>query len=283
MNNIELKNWIESGILERYVLGQTNEIETAEVEKYKSLFPEVVSELAQIEANIELLAFENAVTPKSNSKKLIFQSLNLDIQQPQKVVEVEKAEIEVKQETPVIALSPSQSNVQRWLVAASLLALVSIGLNLFFFSRINQLNQAVAELQLEEQVQQAKYASLKLQTDSISQQNQWLALLEVKKVTLNPLSDKVNKPIQVFFNQTDGKVMLNAGGIKPIPQTNQYQLWALAGGNPISLGMFSGDEKEMQWLQAVENAEAFAVTIEPYGGSPTPTMENLVLMGKVSI
>jgi len=33
----------------------------------------------------------------------------------------------------------------------------------------------------------------------------------------------------------------------------------------------------------VETAEAFAVTIEPFGGSPTPTMENLVLMGKVSI
>lgn len=280
MNNNELKEWIESGILERYVLGQTNETETAEVENYKNLYPEVNSELAQIEANIELLAFENSVTPKSNSKKLILQALNFEVQQPTKVVEEIKIEAPEK---PTIDLNPTVSSVQRWLVAASLLALVSIGLNLFFYSKINKLSQTVAELQLEEQVQQARYASLKLQTDSVSQQNQWLASLDVQKITLNPLSDKVNKPIQVFFNKTDGKVMLNAGGIKPIPQTNQYQLWALAGGNPISLGMFNGDEKEMQWLQAVDNAEAFAVTIEPYGGSPTPTMENLVLMGKVSI
>ena len=281
MNNIEINTWIASGILERYVLGQTNELETIEVEKYNNLFPEVSLELAKIEANMEFLAFEHAVTPKSNSKKILFQSLNFDIQQPIKVEEEQK--IEIEEETPVIDLKPTQPSIQRWLVAASLLALFSIGVNLFFFSRISQLNKTIAELQLEEQVQQSQFALLRLQTDSMSQQNQWLVSVEVQKVMLSPLSEKVNKPIQVFFNRKDGKIMLNAGGINPMPPTNQYQLWALADGKPISLGMFSGDEKGMQWMQAVETAEAFAVTIEPFGGSPTPTMENLVLMGKVSI
>ena len=67
-------------------------------------------------------------------------------------------------------------------------------------------------------------------------------------------------------------------------KTHEYQLWALVDGKPVSLGVFGENAKEaVQQMETIEKAQAFAVTIEPIGGSVNPTMEKMVVMGGVSI
>jgi anti-sigma factor RsiW len=47
---VNIKDYISSGILEAYVLGELPEQERAEVERNLSLYPELKKELAQVEA-----------------------------------------------------------------------------------------------------------------------------------------------------------------------------------------------------------------------------------------
>jgi anti-sigma-K factor RskA len=72
-----------------------------------------------------------------------------------------------------------------------------------------------------------------------------------------------------------------------LPKTDnghEYQLWALVDGKPVSLGVFGPNAKDaVQQMETIEKAQAFAVTIEPTGGSVNPTMEKMVAMGGVSI
>lgn len=57
------KEFIRSGILELYVLGETTAVENAEVEEMASLYPEVKQEILEISITLEKFALENPVTP----------------------------------------------------------------------------------------------------------------------------------------------------------------------------------------------------------------------------
>ena len=62
----------------------------------------------------------------------------------------------------------------------------------------------------------------------------------------------------------------------------QYQLWALVGGKPVDLGVFDADAatKDMKEMESIAAAAAFAVTLEKRGGSPAPTMDEMMVIGK---
>jgi anti-sigma-K factor RskA len=62
------------------------------------------------------------------------------------------------------------------------------------------------------------------------------------------------------------------------PQGRTYQAWYIAGGRPVSAGVFGGSPDGLQVVQLAPlapAAQAFAVTVEPAGGSAQPTTEPL--------
>ncbi|MBK7884437.1 MAG: cupin domain-containing protein [Chitinophagaceae bacterium] len=61
MSNI--KKYIESGILESYLLGITNPVETNEVEQMASTYAEIKSELDKISTSLETYAHTHAIAP----------------------------------------------------------------------------------------------------------------------------------------------------------------------------------------------------------------------------
>ena len=50
-----------------------------------------------------------------------------------------------------------------------------------------------------------------------------------------------------------------------------YQVWALTGDKPASIGVVAGNGRIVRLLDWMGRAEGYAVTIEPAGGSPVPT------------
>ena len=70
-------------------------------------------------------------------------------------------------------------------------------------------------------------------------------------------------------------------GEAAIPADKQYQLWALKDGQPIDMGVFDPVTPEDGLLEMgrVPGADAFAVTLEPRGGSANPTLEEMYVYG----
>lgn len=79
--------------------------------------------------------------------------------------------------------------------------------------------------------------------------------------------------------------MLNVENLPMPPSGKQYQLWALKDGKPIDAGVFDmipGTEGDMHMMPVtIADADAFAVTLEKKGGSPSPTLTQLYAMGKI--
>jgi len=86
----------------------------------------------------------------------------------------------------------------------------------------------------------------------------------------------------VYFENASNLVYLTLENLPVTPKDQQYQLWAIVDGKPVSLGVYDQDSTlSVQKMTAVSSAQAFAITLEKRGGVASPTMENMYVMGKV--
>jgi anti-sigma-K factor RskA len=85
--------------------------------------------------------------------------------------------------------------------------------------------------------------------------------------------------MKTFYDQKKGHVLLFASNAPQLPDDKVYELWLIPanGGAPIPAGTFSPDNSGsgmiMNQFETIGiQAKLFAVTVEPRGGSKTPTM-----------
>ena len=71
----EIKAYIESGVLELYVLGDMSAEENAEVEAMASKHPDVKAELEDIERSIQMYADAHAIEPADELRDRVLNSL----------------------------------------------------------------------------------------------------------------------------------------------------------------------------------------------------------------
>jgi anti-sigma-K factor RskA len=89
--------------------------------------------------------------------------------------------------------------------------------------------------------------------------------------------------ILLYWNPNTRKLMLADAHLPNLSPDQQYQLWALYDGKPVDAGVFDYKNNTLGFgfQKDVSNAQMFAVTVEPKGGSASPTMSNLCMMAKL--
>ena len=73
---MNLKTYIESGVLELYALALLSESEKVEVEQMLAAYPELGKELDKVQASIEKQAMATAIQPPSYLKKIVLDSID---------------------------------------------------------------------------------------------------------------------------------------------------------------------------------------------------------------
>ncbi len=73
---MDLRKYIQSGILENYVLGLISEMETKEVERNLNQYPQLKKELNQIENTLAFFAKSKAMPMPADLPKKIMQSID---------------------------------------------------------------------------------------------------------------------------------------------------------------------------------------------------------------
>ena len=106
-------------------------------------------------------------------------------------------------------------------------------------------------------------------------------LMNSKKIELKGVEKHPNLLAEVFWNENN-QVFLNPKNLPAAPTGKQYQLWAIVDGKPVDMGMYDPNNKSLvQEMKTVSKPQAFAITLEKEGGSPTPTMEEMYVMGPI--
>jgi anti-sigma-K factor RskA len=263
---LNIEEYIESGNLEQYALGLGTAEERAEVEAMLALHPQLRAELEEIEVSIFQYAQANAVQPSAGLKN--------------KVLDAIKAEA-----TPVVQLNAANAgNKVNWLAAASIaLLLGSLAGNFMLYNKYQSTSAKVFALENEKSV---LANDLNLERTKYDQTNGMLAaisspatsLVEMKGLPIAPESKAM-----IYWNKSTEEVYVSVAALPAPPEGMEYQLWAIVDGAPVDAGMLdlSKADNMPHKMKSFSSAQAFAVTLEKKGGSPTPTMENMYVMGAV--
>jgi anti-sigma-K factor RskA len=259
---VDKKEFIESGLLELYVVGQVTEAERREVERMVTAFPEVAEELSAIEASLRDLAIEAAVAPSPELKGRILQAVDPE---PERGTQSGAGGAGRASKASVLR------NLCPFLAAACLLGAVFLFFKFTEFrSRSSELEMTVAELQTENRQLQEKLAAIRGEG--------------AIPVALKGTGQYDNALCLIYYNPEMEKVLLNLTQLPELSGDEDFQLWGIRGDEKVSLGVFSPSSlPEANWLEAsfLETPDAFGITIEPKGGSEQPTLSRLVVIGNV--
>lgn len=285
----EVNAYIESGILELYVLGQLTVAEQQEVEEMAAKYPEVRKEISAIELAMEQYALQNAIEPSANLKAEIFSKLELPSETPQNMESLQVAT--VIPEPISVQLNPENYATKirslRIALAACIALLVVSAVALY--SAHNDLGQAknqIIALNLDKQKFANSASYLKEENSDLKKIGNMSDDPDWKTVKLAGTKMDPAAKMVVYWHTSGQHVMVdNSKMLLPAnDRDHQYQLWALVNGKPIDLGVFDVKSDSTQILlkmKEIAGAQAFAVTLEKRGGSINPTMEQMIVMGGV--
>lgn len=255
------KEYIESGILELYVYGTLSVAENNEVNAAIAKYPEVKAEVEKIEHTLKSLAEQTAPPVSAN----VWNAINSRLFN-----------------NNVKKLHTSKVAYIGW--AASFLLVLGI---FWLLNQNNQLKNNLVETKNENQLLIEQLVSTE---DKLAESEGLLEILRDKNITTVNLPGNTtvapNAFAKVFYNQEQQMVILDVKGLPEPPENMVYQVWSLKLDplTPTSIGLlenFDSNQNKVFLLENIPESEGFGITLEPAGGSETPTLEQLYTLGVI--
>ena len=271
---MNLKEYIASGIIESYVMDLASESERAEFEQLCTQHPELVAERRKFEERLEQYASEHAALPPPTVKVKILEAIgNTDSRpvtssNPPKIITMENSKRPVR-----------SAGWLRFVAAASLVLLVGM---IVLYYQTSERNKDLSSTndRLKEKLDTTQNILDRIvaeQKDVVSNPN--VTIVNMVGTQVAPKSSA-----NIYWDSTSSNVFLVVKNMPKLPSDQQYQLWALIDSKPKDLGVFDAtDEKVILKMKNTQKAQAFAITIEQKGGSPSPTLQKMQSMGKTQL
>ena len=294
MENIQ--DYIESGILEQYVLGELSVAEQAAVEAQAASHSEIREELQQVQETLGFYAEAHVVTPPAGMRERVLTNVLAQIAAPAPssalradVDAVAQANHRPAPTETVVrsigsAAAPAPAARSVWAMAASVALILSLAGNALFYSRWQNASSELVAMQND----QARFAQtsqvVERQLGDLRQENEVLRNDEFKAVALAGTKTAPSARARVLFNAATHKVYVDVRSLPALPAGKQYQLWALDKGKPVDAGVLTAATatgEGIQHMKDITSAQTFAMTIEPAGGSVNPTLSTMTVVGNI--
>ena len=253
---MDKERFLQSGLLEQYVLGLTTEEEDEEVERYAQTFPEIRSEINLLRNAVRQYAEEQIGAPKINNNVHVLNSL---------------PEMSDDDSSP----TPPGSGVMvnQWIMAACLVLFAIFGF--YYFSQANRSQQEVSQLNrnfvaFKNDCQEDQQILQDLQQRVAFYQHPRTYPVQLKGTALAPESK-----VRVYWNEEEQKAMLQVFSLPELPQKEQYQIWADIDGKMVALGLIEADNPHPQMIRCLPQAGSLNITREPLGGSEEPHVDQM--------
>lgn len=269
---MNIEAYISSGILELYVLGELSPEERQEVELYASKNPEVKRALDAVEQEMMAMDLALAESVDPSVKNNLFEQI---------ATENISDNLHIAQK----GIDDGKRSSSQWLIAASvsLIAFASIAAA-YFYTQWQEVENDYQQLASQNQM---LADNVKEARQSVNQLESELAIVtseQTLEIALAGLPLQPEAMAYVYFQPDKQAVYLKVASLLDPGQLNDYQLWAIVDGKPIDMGIINLQEAGLlQRMKTVANASAFAVTLEPKGGSENPTLDQMVVLGEVKV
>lgn len=267
---MNVKEFISSGIIESYILGLCTEADRREVESACEHYPEIAKAKKEVEEKIEQLLLKEQIAPPAALKEKILSHTNNE----QTSSEASAEEYEA---TPMY-----RSGIWKWVAAASIILLAG---SIFWIFQLKKENNELATTTNVDDSSRYALSEAKAELAELKSAMQALQSPGLKMASLNSTPTGQGAKASIFWDTTTKEVFLILNNLPEAASDKQYQLWALINKQPVDLGVLDQQtviqKRLLIKMKNVQNAEAFAITLEPNGGSTQPTMQNMYVYGKL--
>ena len=232
--------------------------------------PVLQEELRQISVVLEKIAPVDRIGPSQELRGRVLKGITA-ADEPVVVGSKRKRALQLRSARET-ASAPSG---RTWLMAASLVGiLLTSGLAIWLYTQLEETREELAGIEDRMTAAEIAYTRAADELEMLRDNDNHV-------VRMSPTSDDVQSFAVLYWNPQTRSVWIDAETMPPLPTGEQYQLWALGEEGPVDAGVFDGGTEGLQELKEIEEADGFAVTVEPEGGSETPTLERMTVVGQL--
>ncbi len=244
----KIRIFLDTDLLEKYLLGNTSLEESQQVERYIAMYPEVRKTYDELQENLEAFAKMHALkTPEGLKTKILFK---------------------------IRAQQAGRRKFRRYAIAATIAAMVFAGSSYFFWNQSQNLQQ---ENTIVNNKIKTLEADMRSQLEDV--RNQFIVLNNpsTRKYMVNGNKKARELKAVAYINPVKKLSYINVRNLPNLPEDKCYQMWAEVNGQMVNLGVIKEiqDKDKLLALPYAENAISY-ITIEPKGGNDTPTVQNIV-------
>ena len=255
--NEKITTFLNSGLLDKYLLGETTSAETETVESHIARYPEVQNTYNTLQHNLELVAKANAVEAPKGILNNILDELD---------------------DTPVVKLN-SINKYKKWYkfsVAASIAALIFAGTSTYFYNQNQKLHSETMVVDEEIEDLRSDIAQNNKMLDKVMRQLLKLNNPETEKYIIKGNERAKDLKTVAYINPKERTSMIDVVSLPELPEEQCYQIWAELQGKMVNLGILDKADRKLRNIPYMEDALALSITIEPKGGNTIASIQNSV-------
>ncbi|MFD0862626.1 anti-sigma factor domain-containing protein [Sungkyunkwania multivorans] len=243
--------FLQSDLLERYLLGDTDTLETQKAESYIEKYPEVNKRYVAMQEDLERYARAHAVKAPAHIREVVID--------------------EVRSSRAVTKRYPS------WFTIVASAAAVLFAASTFYFYQEGRLLKAENTDAMKEIASlQNELSSSGTLLASAYEELSRLRNPETQKYVLRGNQRAKNLKTVAYVNPIEKISLINVVDLPNLPEDQVFQMWADIDGKMVSLGVLEKAENKLLRIPYNENATSYNITIERKGGNNHATVENLV-------
>lgn len=244
----KVRHFLDSDLLEKYLLGDTTPEETNQVERYIAMYPEVRNTYRELEDNLETFARLYARKTPDGLRDRILQRIRTQ--------------------------HAGRKRFVRYAIAASIATLFFAASSFFFWNQ--NLNLQEENAMVTDQIRVLE-ADMKEQLEDV--RNQFIVLNNPSTRKYMVSGNKKARELKAiaYVNPIKKLSYINVRSLPQLPEDQCYQMWAEVNGSMVNLGILKDieDKDKLMALPYGEKALGY-ITIEPKGGNNAPSVQNIV-------
>lgn len=257
----KLHNFLNSNLLNKYLVSETSFEESKEVEHFISNYPEAAKAYETLQNNLEIIAKAGAVDIPNDILTDILQSL--DEKSDTKVIQLVQ-----NRKTPWYSIAASAAAV---LFAATSFMLYQKNLNLN--NENNVVIEEIFDLRGDIDKNNSKLNELSIELMKLNNPDS-------RKYVINGNDRAKNLKTVAYINSVEKTSMIDVITLPQLPEEQHYQIWAELQDRMVNLGILDESDRKLKQIPYMEDALALSIKISTKGDD---TNENDTEVAEISL
>lgn len=246
--NKKLKDFLETGLLDKYVIGDTTILESKKVETYLNTYPELQEKYQILQDELDITSRANAVKPSIDALDNILSTIH---------------------DTTLIEMS-SKPKIPYWFsIAASIAALIFAGTTIVLYTQSEDLkdeNNTIAEeiFDLRDDIDNNNQ-----KLDNVMSELKKLNDPETYKYVLRGNDRAKDLKTVAYINPIKKSSLIDVVSLPKLSDKQYYKMWAQVNNKMVDLGTLKATGGNLKQVPYIEDALSLSITIEDENSTDT--------------